>query len=210
MRRSSSAALSACATNWEWFRSDWHKKAIAKDASAYRSSLVGKIRGLLERDPDAGRPFIRALDKEGVSIDVHLATTPTLSTVGHIIDPSGGNVSFRTRKDSEGLADKHLAPRYAAKAKSLSRDDWLIIEVMITARNALAHSSVRSVDDMNAAMQNAGQSGSRKVKSLARSGNRVTRSGIGAYLQAAAPSMKATRVMVICEHMLQLEAKFRN
>lgn len=211
MRRASSAALSMCATNWEWFRSDWHKKAISKNATVYRQALIAKVKGLLQQDPDVGKPLVRALDDKGVTLDVHLLRTPTFSTVSHILDPSGGNVTFRSKPESDRLADKHLDPRYATKAKSLTRDDWLIISVMIAVRNALAHSSTRSVEAMNEAMQTASNSGSRDVRALARAGNRVTRSGIGTYLYAVAPGAgtNVTRAMLICEHMLSLGAKFR-
>jgi len=211
MRRASSAALSTCATNWEWFRSDWHKKAIAKNATVYRQALVAKIQGLLEQDPDVGRPLVRALTAEGVALDVHLLRTPTFSTVSRILDPSGGNVTFRSQAESDKVADKHLDPRYALKVKSLTRNDWLIIIVMIAIRNTLAHSSTRSVDAMNEAMQNASGSGSPDVRALARTGNRVTRSGVGAYLHAVAPrtGTNTTRAMLICEHMLSLGSKFR-
>jgi hypothetical protein len=211
MRRASSAALSTCATNWEWFRSDWHKKAIARNATVYRQALLAKVKGLLEQDPDVGRPLVKALDAEGVALDVHLLRTPTLSTVSRILDPSGGNVTFRSQRESDSIADKHLAPRYAMKVKSLTRDDWLIIGVMIAVRNALAHSSTRSVDAMNEAMQKAGNSGSRQVRALARTGNRVTRSGVGTYLRAKAPGTgtNTARAILICEHMLSLGLKFR-
>lgn len=183
-------------------------KAIAKDATVYRQALISKVKELLNQDPDVGRPLIKALD-EVIALDVHLPKNPTLGTISHILDPFGGNVTFRTQKTSERIADNHLAPQCAARAKSLTRNDWLIIRVMVTVRNVLAHSSIRSVDAMNDAMQAADHSGSPQVKALARTGNRVTRSGVGAYLRAAVPGGNSTRIMLICGHMLSPGLKFR-
>jgi hypothetical protein len=207
LRRSAAAAISSSATNWEWFRSEWHKKAIARDATQYRQALLGKVRQILEQDGESGRLLLKTLDAEGIAIEVHLTQYPTIITINKLIDPSDGNVSFRSKSDSDRKASSHLTPRYAAGPLSLTRDDWLVIDVMLGVRNMLAHSSKRSVDAMNDALAACVATGNDEVKSLGRVTNRVTRSGIGAYLLADYRGVR--RVERICSHMLQLEAKFR-
>lgn len=207
LRRAAASAISTGATNWEWFRSEWHKKAIARDATVYREALVTRVRHFMHVDAGGGRKLLDALDAEGIAIDVRLPQLPTLSRINRIIDPSDNNITFRSKSESDARADAHLAPQYAAKSKSLTRDDWLVIGVLIGVRNALAHSSTRSIDAMNKALTDAGKTADPSVRALRRDGNRVTRSGIGAYL--VAETLGISRVLRVSQHLHGLGALFR-
>lgn len=207
----SSAALTACATQWEYFRSEWHKKAIARDADQYRDELSRRLRVFAE-DCEGGRELVVALRDLGLSVEVNLPRRPTLATVTRLKDAKDQNLSFRSRKDSESAADRDLSPAFALKAKSLSREDWLVIELMMSIRNVLAHSSPRSVTAMNAALvKAAGVRGSADIVHLARTGQRVTPSGIGRYLSATIPwgTDQESRVIAICTYMRSLGDNFR-
>jgi len=205
-RRAAESALSKTATNWEWFRSEWHKKAIGRDATVYRKYLITKVRGFIEESAD-GKNFLAALDDAHAPIDVQLSRLPGHSKVSKILDPSDGNFTFHDKKQSEQTADRHLIPRYAALPKSLTHDDWLVIGVLVSIRNVLAHSSKRSVDAMNTAIGACHKTGNQTVRALCRDTNHVTLSGVGAYLMAEIQGER--RIDRICFHMLGLAQKFR-
>lgn len=210
MRNAASAALSTCATNWERFRSDWHKRAIAKDATIYRASLVNRVRDSIVQNPKAGKELLKVMDQHNIHIDVSLPKHPTIDTVNLLIDPTESNIAFRTQQDSEKRAKSHLADRYAAKVRTLDHNDWLHIEVMIGIRNALAHSSPRSMESMNNALQRSAQSGTLSASRLGRAERKVTSSGIGKYLLTIPTGANQARVDLICSHMRGLGAKFRD
>ncbi len=207
----SAAALTSCATQWEFFRSEWHKKAIARDATQYRAELVRRVK-TLAAESKGGNDLIAALREAGLEIEINLPKNPTMGTVNRLRDARDQNVSFRSQKDSDTAATRDLVPTYAALPKSLTREDWLVIEILITVRNALAHSSSGSVDAMNSALASAAKvRGASDIKSLARTTNRVTSSGVGKYLAAAVrwDTGEEARVIAICLYMRTLGEKFR-
>lgn len=210
MRNAASAALSTCATNWERFRSDWHKRAIAKNATQYRQNLINRAREAIKQSQHMGKDLLETMDQNQVSLDISLPKHPTLATISQLIDPSESNISFRSKAESEKRAKQHLVGKYAAKVRTLDHNDWLYIEVMIGVRNALAHSSTRSVEGVNSAIQKAARSGTLSASKLGRAERNVRFSGIGKYLLTIPSGSSQSRVELICTHMQSLGAKFRD
>ncbi len=207
----SAAALTNCATQWEYFRSEWHKKAIARDATQYRAELVRRVK-TFAAESAGGNDLVAALRDAGLEIEINLPKNPTIGTVSRLRDTREQNVSFRTQKESDTAATRDLVPTYAALPKSLSRDDWLVLEILIAVRNALAHASPRSIDAMNTALSSAAKvRGASNIRSLARLANRVTSSGIGKYLAASVSwdAGEEARVIAICRYVRVLGDKFR-
>ncbi len=154
--------------------------------------------------------MIASLTATGVNIEVSLPRQPKVGDVRKIVDPSDGNITFRNRKESDRIADSHLSATYAAYPKSLTYNDWLVIEVMISVRNALAHSSPRSIDAMNACLNACLNTGDPQIQALGRVTNRVTRSGIGSYLVADPKELSGERrVGYLCDYILKLGSKFK-
>jgi len=206
LQHSASAAMSATATNWERFRSEWHKRAIARDATVFRSHLIRRSESLISAAPD-GAKYMTTLRAHGVELDVRLPKHPGLSTVSELLDPGEANITFRTRTDSDAKAHAHLVPDLAAHPLSLDDDDWLVIGVMLGVRNALAHSSAQSMTAMNRAIRRANGGADDDVRALGRLHYDIRRSAIGLYLNRGIN--RSTRTRIVCEWMLGLGAKFR-
>ena len=146
-------------------------------------------------------------------MEINLPKAPKIATITRLKDAKDQNVSFRTQRDSDSAADRDLAPAYALRPKSLTREDWLVIELMIAIRNALAHSSTRAVDAMNAALVKAASvRRSADIVHLARVSQRVSPSGIGRYLSATVPwaGGQESRVLAMCSYISELGDKFRD
>jgi hypothetical protein len=211
VRAASEAALTGVATQWEFFRSEWHKKAIARDASQYRDELSRRIR-VLASESDGGRDLVTAIRDLGLQVEINLPKYPTIETVNRLRDSREQNIAFRSKKDSDEVAGRDLVDAYSVKVRSLDHDDWAVIGLMIALRNALAHSSIMSMNAMNAAIRAVASTRQRELRQLARDVNRVTASGIGAYLASSITwrGSDVARVMVITDYMRNLGDKFRN
>lgn len=204
-------ALARCSTEWEYFRSEWHKRAIARDASQYRDELVRRLKALAS-ETEGGNSLVAALRDVGLDVEINLRKNPTIATINKLRHSADQNIAFPHQKEADRDANRDLVPLYAAKATSLSREDWLVIELMIAIRNAVAHSSSRSIDVMNAALTNAAKvKKSADIRNLAMTTRRVPASGIGRYLCAKVSwgGAQGSRVVAICTYIRGLGDRFR-
>lgn len=207
MQHACTTALMSTARNWEKFRSEWHIRAVAKDATILRQSLQQRVDGQL-----AQTALGKSLDKAGVHVPLQLAKHPGLEAVRALLDAEDANITFSQKNDSEDRADKELSGPLATKAKSLTLDDWKLITLVRTTRNAIAHGSVKSLVDMNKAIQAIKHTRDPGLRALGRQTNSVSGPGIGVYLYAyhkhVAHPYAAVRVIDICLRMKDLADRF--
>lgn len=215
VRTAARAALAASATNWEFFRSEWHKRAIALDTSNFSVWVGERLRQIAE-ETEVGRSLAKELRLKNIRVHGELPKRLTIQEVGALLDPLENNITFRSQSASDRLARAQLSTNLAKGPLALTHDDWLVLELMVSIRNALAHASRRSIEPMRQAIRNAANSGDTKVTSLARTERQVAPAGIGKYLSvpiAWTPSSQPTprteaRIVVIAEHVRDLGAKF--
>lgn len=205
MNHACTLALTSCARNWEVFRSDWHIRAAASDATVLKRSLGERLQEVARQASESGKKLVDGLEAAGIAVEVHLDKYPTLGTVSSLLDGNDQNVTFRDRKDAERSAQRQLAPRFSRKITNLTNDDWRVVELVTATRNVVAHGSVAAVDRMNEAMRAMSKTASPALRTLVRSKNRVRRSGIGAYLygyaKTASDQDPNVRVVLLCRHM---------
>jgi len=210
VQAASSAALTSIATSWEQFRSDWHKKAIARDATQYRIELVRRAKVSMEVS-EPGRELVVALRDLGLDLEINLEKYPSLATVNRLRDVKDQNVSFRSKEESDRASTRDLTPTLAARALALTFADWQVLQVMIATRNAIAHGSPRSMTALHSVLALTARSGPADLRGLGRVSRRVSPSGIGAYLCASIPwdGGRSTRVLAIGGYVRDLGDKFR-
>lgn len=157
------------AVEWEVFRSRWHIAAINRDSSAYRADLERRFRAST-KDGRFGalEPYV----------NVVLPTQLSVVTVQRFLDPLGRNISFGDKWTDR--AKTELAAPLAAKVRSLSPADLLLVTACEKTRNAIVHKSSSSIDEMNTALVVLDP----KVDGDLVRTNRVTGTGIAAYLHA--------------------------
>lgn len=167
------------AVGWEVFRSQWHMAAINRDSSAYRLDVERRFRASIR----SGRfgeldPFLHVV----------LPAQLSVATVRRLLDPLGRNISFGDNWTDRARAE--LAAIYAATVLSLSSADLRLVTACEKIRNAIVHRSPSSVDEMNTALVVLDPV---VDADLART-NRVTGTGIGAYLHARPTSERRVEV----------------
>ena len=215
VRAASRAALAMSATNWEFFRSEWHKRAIALDTSNFRTWAGERLRQVAEKTVE-GRSLAIALQSRNAKVHADLPRRLAVKDVGALLDPLDNNITFRDKKSSDRLAQAQLSPGLAKGPLALTHDDWLVLELMVSIRNALAHASTRSIAPMRQAIKNAAKSGDPKITSLARTERQVTTAGIGKYLSVPItwvpspqlPQRTEPRIVAIVEHVRDLGPRF--
>lgn len=200
MLHASTTALVSCARNWETFRSDWHVRAVATDASVLKEYLLKTIMSQLQSDGDRGKPVGKLLGDGGIKLELHMSRYPTIAVVEALLDSRDRNMTFTSKKDACTKSDAHLIPKWAEKVKGLRRDDWAVVELVRTARNAVAHGSKSSMVELNRAMREMEHTSVRRLRTFKRS-NAIRESGIGAYLYAQSETpgnYPNVRVVALC------------
>ena len=157
------------AVAWEVFRSDWHIAAINRDSSTYRASLAARFRQSL-----AGGKFAQLEPYVQLSWPAHLS----VATVRKLLDPLERNISFGENWVDRARSD--LAGALAAKVTALPPADLLLVSAAEKLRNAIAHRSTSSVDELNSALVVLHP----PVDAQLVRTTRVTARGIAAYLHA--------------------------
>lgn len=217
LHATSEATLSACATNWESFRTDWHIRAIACDATQFRAWVTARVVDAAKSDEKV-KALIEGVqaDPEG-RFEVALPKHPTMARVAGMLDPNDYNLTFKDQRTSDDKATKHLVPSLAALPKSLDFLDWKVLAIMVATRNAIAHGSVGSMAYLKGAMNDIAAVHDKQIAALGRRDRSVPRAGIGRYLTVtpAKPpgqlpgTVWQPRVITICERVRDMGAKFR-
>lgn len=217
LHATSEATLSACATNWESFRTDWHIRAIAWDATQFRAWVTARVVDAAKSDEKV-KALIEGVqaDPEG-RFEVALPKHPTMARVAGMLDPNDYNLTFKDQRTSNDKATKHLVPSLAALPKSLDFLDWKVLAIMVATRNAIAHGSVGSMAYLKGAMNDIAGVHDKQIAALGRRDRSVPRAGIGRYLTVtpAKPpgqlpgTVWQPRVITICERVRDMGAKFR-
>ena len=217
LHATSEATLSACATNWEAFRTDWHIRAIACDATQFRAWVSNRVVDAAKSDQNV-KALIEGIeaDPEG-RFEVVLPKHPTMARVAGMLDPNDYNLTFRDKRSSDAKADNHLVPNLAALPKSLDYLDWKVLALMVATRNAIAHGSAGSMTYLKAAMNDIAGVHDSQVAALGRRTRSVPSTGIGRFLTVTPPrpsgqpqgTVWQPRVITICERVRDMGAKFR-
>lgn len=217
LHATSEATLSACATNWESFRTDWHIRAIACDATQFRTWVTNRVVEAAKSDETA-QALIDGIqaDPEG-RFEVALPKHPTMARITGMLDPNDYNLTFKNQRSSDAKANNHLVPSLAALPKSLDYLDWKVLSLMVATRNAIAHGSAGSMTHLTGAMNDIAGVHDKQVAALGRPKRSVPSTGIGRYLTVTPqrPSGQARgtvwkpRVITICERVRDMGAKFR-
>jgi hypothetical protein len=157
------------AVAWEVFRSDWHIAAINRDSSAYRASTVARFRAST-RDGrfEQLEPYVQ------ITWPAHLS----VSTVRRLLDPRERNISFGDNWTVRAQTD--LAAAYGSKVTGLSPTDLRMTAAAERLRNAIAHRSASSIDELNSALLVLDP----LVDNHLVRTTRVTAQGLAAYLHA--------------------------
>lgn len=218
LHATSEATLSACATNWESFRTDWHIRAIACDATQFRAWVTKRVVDAAAKSDEKVKALIKGIqdDPEG-RFEVALPKHPTMERVAGMLDPNDYNLTFKDKKSSDAKAENHLVPSLAKLPKSLDYLDWNVLSLMVATRNAIAHGSAGSMEHLKEAMSDIAEVHDKQVAALGRPKGSVPSTGIGRYLTVTPqrPSGQARgtvwkpRVITICERVREMGEKFR-
>jgi hypothetical protein len=170
-QRASMDAFTRAAVAFEGFRSNWHIAAISRDATAFNKSQRNRVvAALTETDRGVLTAYVPSL-----ALPLH----PKLDEIGEILDPDRGNVSIKTLQDWQDKAGRHLCDPWKSKVTGLGYGERTLMAAVVALRNAAAHQSSRSADEMKTALgalttpDNAG---------LRLPGRGITVSGIPTYL----------------------------
>lgn len=175
-RRATMDASARAAVAFERFRSDWHIAAITRDASVFSPTQLNRAKeALKETKRDSLAPFIQ----------VTIPTHPTLDQVGALLDATGSNVSLPNIGAWKKKAKVQLADPWVGKVTGISWRHEVAADAVIAIRNAASHQSDRSLSDMNAALAKLTDPAAHR--GLLRPANRVTLTGIPAYLHGSIP-----------------------
>lgn len=217
LHATSEATLSACATNWEAFRTDWHIRAIACDATQFRTWVTQRVVDAAKSDENV-KALIEGIqaDPEG-RFEVALPKHPTMARVAGMLDPNDYNLTFKDKQSSDKKANNHLVPELAALPKSLDYLDWKVLALMVATRNAIAHGSVGSMAYLKKAISDIAEVHDSRVAALGRRNRSVPSTGIGRFLTVTPPrpsgqppgTVWQPRVITICERVRDMGAKFR-
>ena len=175
-RQVASDALMRAAIGFESFRSDWHVRAINRAPAAFENAVKEQITS----------EFSKKWGAAGLSAPTVELPPLTLNLVQALLDPHGTNVRGLTDppdvipgRNWKKKAASDLGEPFKSKALSLPNADLLLINALVRIRNAIAHRSASSLSAMNDALARP-----QMDAALKRDTNKVTVSGIGAYLGA--------------------------
>lgn len=217
LHATSEATLSACATNWESFRTDWHIRAIACDATQFRAWVTTRVVTAAKSDEKVQALIAGIQEDPDGRFEVSLPKHPTMARIAGMLDPNNYNLTFKDQRSSNAKADNHLVPSLAALPKSLDYLDWKVLAIMIATRNAIAHGSGGSMTYLKQAMNDIAGVHDKQVAALGRQDRSVSGSGIGRFLTVTPPKPSGLprgtvwqpRVITICERVRDMGAKFR-
>lgn len=182
MREQSCNLVMVTARDWEGFLSDWHIAAVARDSTTFSNTLTDHLATAVTKyGNERDHPQLAVF-----SPTVHVPAHPTLSDIASALDGQGRNLPLSTKKARKTFAAVYLAAPYSSKHEKLADEDTrLLLEVLLSVRNVIAHRSRSSLDVLNAKLTEASKSAHPDVGSLGRVKNRVRASGVGSYLDAA-------------------------
>ncbi|WP_380165619.1 hypothetical protein [Jannaschia sp. R86511] len=207
MKMSSALALIACVQNWELLLSRWHIRAIVRDSSEYRKFLTASAANL----GLSGTPA--QLHTAGyLATTLHIPSHLTIRQVEAMLDARDRNVTFKSKRDAMSLSARRLAPPHMAKMRKITDDDWRLLSLAQSVRNAIAHGSGQSLREMNAAIQDMKTSTDPTDASLGGRKTSVQASGIGTYLYSYfdhSLGSPLVRLTYICSRMRNIGTKLR-
>lgn len=209
MQEQSSNLVMATARDWERFLSDWHITAVARDATVFGKTLT-------EHMSKAVKQYGEKRDSPQLDVfspTIHVPAHPTLSAVAAALDGRGRNLALSTAKARRRFAEDYLVEPYASKHEELADDaTTLLLDVLVTVRNVIAHRSGSSLTHLNETLTEASQSADPDVRSLGRFQNRVRQSGVGSYLDARVESQAwggVSRALLLSFTVHDLAERFR-
>lgn len=209
MREQSCNLVMVTARDWERFLSDWHIAAVARDSTTFANTLTDHLtKAVTKYGNERGAPQLSVF-----SPTVHVPAHPTQADVARALDGQGRNLPLSTNKARRRFANDYLAGPYASKHEKLADEaTTLLLDVLLSVRNVIAHRSRSSLDHLNTKLTEASQSADQDVSSLGRDQNRVSPSGVGSYLDAAVVSEawgSASRALLLSLKVSDLSEHFR-
>jgi hypothetical protein len=196
-RRVATDALLRLAVTWEAFLSDWWVSAVNRDPGPLLGTLDGRM-----------RKFAR--DNCGLTDADLSATLVTRShfnvdDIRRLLDPDKRNIVVRSHRELREKAGQELADPYRMEALGISKSDWAVADLVRTTRNALAHRSGGSFDELHRALRSRDLRAPLKLSTT----QTLNVAGIGRYLGAKPTGTNSERIAMIHDDLRCLGVKLR-
>jgi hypothetical protein len=196
-RRVATDALLRLAVNWEAFLSDWWVSSVNRDTGPLLAGLDAQVRKFAETKC--------GLSNADLSTNVITRSHFTLDDVRRMLDPEGQNIVLRSRSELRKRAQSELGNPYLMKVLGISTTDWVVANLVRTMRNALAHRSRRSFDELDRVLR----SGDLPAALRLTTSQRLDFRGIGRYLGVRPNGSTVERIATIHDRMRLLAGKLR-
>lgn len=174
-RRVSEDTLMTVAQVWETFISDWLVGAVTRDASRFKYRL----------EEAANKSYATAANtkewKHFAEFSVNVPKHPNVSTVRKSLDAKGQNIAVTSKTGADNFAARNLSSEFARLLGTITEEDWLLLNLVRTCRNAIAHRSPMSSSSLNAALKDIAKSAEPNDAQL---GNKASVGDIGTYLKS--------------------------
>jgi hypothetical protein len=177
------STLLSAAVLWEGFVSDLFLAYINRDSSQFAVHL----RLALTQALDGKAKAQRVIDSfAAIQIPEHLSR----SQISDLIDPRGGNITFRNYADLRAGAERFLTAANRQGIDGRPAPEQRTIDALIAVRNHLAHRSQQSYDTMNEVLHD----GALHTTGLRRGPNKVTK--VGPWLKAQPTQQQPPRIEI--------------
>ena len=188
------------AVEWEVLSSSWLVAGVNNNSAVVRRYLTDTITEIVQKEYPSlvGTPHL--------DLRVNIGRQLSMPMIEEIFARGGKN---RGIWEKGHLRDwnRLLPARLLRTTSNFNGNDWMVLAVVNSSRNVVAHRSPKSEQNLNAALRACVHSQSSGIRLLAPGNRAINTRSLGTFLQATPRGARNSRLQVVLQSLDKIAAK---